>query len=1240
MDSPASADNRDRRRDLPVVWSDRSRRRFYVSEYRTVGSLPGIIANTPAAGRAVPVELVKLLSQRQILLRRRDKTSSTEESVRFVCSVLTKTLQRGHVPLPTLGIECAALEEHGLLELSDDLSERGVEMGWVLNHRGQQKLNLQGMIPILAERNPFVMDSEFKHEAGGNMPLFDSRAEERFISHWVPNALGESAAHWFTPQASLDHLAARDGADLDSDRRVDFLFYFPGDRPLVIEIDGDEHEAAQHVDEARDAQLNEAGIRVFRVPNEEVWEGDGPGLAEIQAVCSKILGSQSSAGDDLITIARVARDCSFATSVQFAIVKALQNGWVLPDTDWVIKLEGAGKTAVHGIVDILRMFESADMLYGGVTTPCQCTIHSDDDSPFSWSRNGEAVRDVMGKSSDKYDLHIQVESGASPFHAASGDDAPDVIIRPAYLPVRFASPHEMDFPRRSIQASAYKVAQQGLRFFLQSIFRKCDFRSMQGEAVHNTLCHNDCVVLLPTGAGKSIIYQLAGLLQPGITLVIDPLVSLIEDQVEGLARYGIDHVAPISSQDSVRGSQQELLRRVERGEYYFILVSPERLQIPGFRDALQALARKTFVNLAVIDEAHCVSEWGHDFRPAYLHLPNNLRKFCRKDDRESPPPLLALTGTASRVVLRDMLRELNIDQNSANALIRPETFDRPELYFEIDRVHAGDSPEAALRGVLNVLPEKLGLPRQEIFAPYGRDTASGIIFVPTVKGWPYGIINAFKIVKGVVGASKVTTYSGGPPWNISKGKWDIEKRENARKFKNNEVCVLVATNAFGMGIDKPNIRYTVHFGMPRSLENFYQEVGRAGRDQQPACCIVVFSEQDPVRSDQMLDPRMNLEDLRQRHDDWSNTGVRDDVISALWFHLQGFRGVESEIKAIEGVLRKIGEYSAHSRVSIPFRKDKDQKDKKDKEKAILRLVILGVIQGYETEFGSGKFNLVMHDFDAKSHKEKLHDYIQKAQPAKSILYREEIDQVVPGDSTGTILWLARILVGFTYETIERSRRRMVQEAMLFARQSKGNSDIRKRLLDYLQEGLGAENIYELAEVEADKIDFALWFELLEKSQSPLEASELRGILIRSLESYPDHPGLLLTRAIVESMCTDYDYGACRSDLISAIQKIIDYGLGDQLATVIRKVHELARDKDLEELSGMLVLLLCIVREETRNFPLDGGGIIAIAEEFGNANANVRLAILACKLRDLTCLLEESCARLSAPLPPPLNKEIR
>ncbi len=1103
--------------------------------------MPGILRER-LSGNAT---LERTLSQ-CVLLTRRSRPRQAADHARLAGALLVKLLQRGRTPLPTLEIEREALRVCGLLDAVCDLATEGDQMGWELPPGARPRTSADAVLAALTDRAPFTLDPAFD-------ALLQSDVEARFLEHWVPEALGPAAGHWFTSQASLDKLLESSGIEEGGARRIDFLFCHPGGPPLAIEIDGPEHDPT--VDKARDESLREIGIDTVRVPNEEVMHGSGDALDVVQSRCMKALTAfASGAGDE--QAAALVSDCAVAAKVQFAVAHAVGFGWLTADREWAIDLHcvgaKAGVAAAAGVLDALRLLAGFDVLYGESSVPSRCTVRAGDGFSVTWVFSADEWIEAAEPEAQGERVRIAVESAASPFHHIQHAEQPDILIRPAFLPVEFAVEHTFEFGRRAIAPPTYDDARSTLTIFLQNVFRKYAFRSRQGEAVFNALRQNDCAVLLPTGAGKSLIYQLAGLLMPGVTLVVDPIIALIEDQVEGLRSYGIDRAAPISS-NLADEERRRLLLRVERGEYQFVLHSPERLQSPQFREALGTLSRLSLVNLAVIDEAHCVSEWGHDFRPAYLGLANNLREFG-KDREGRPPPLLALTGTASRAVLRDMLADLDIDRNRSNALIRPDSFDRAEIRFAIEHVAPTENPQAALRGVLYALPKKFELPKAEFYRPAGRNTASGIVFVPTVKDMKYGLMGARSIVQSATNI-EVTIYSGSAPKHIDRAEWDIRKKENAASFKNNLVPVLVATKAFGMGIDKPNIRYTVHFGMPGSLESFYQEAGRAGRDRKPACCTVVFFEYDRKRSDELLDPDLNLDELRTRFEKAGrNRQANDDVTRSLWFHLQAFAGMKKEIDDVDLVLDEIGDLSVPQPVEMPFWKN--DKDTKHQEKAICRLLRLGVIRDYEVGYGSRKFVVHTQAFDLDRCKQCLREYVHAAQPAKGKLFAREVDAIGAGSPRDAAVKLARMLVKFMYDVVERSRRRMIQESVLLARQARGDSEIRSRLLDYLQEGLDAERIERL--LDSEEIALVVWWELVDKAQTPIDAGELRGMCIRALESYPDHPGLLLVRAAAESMCSDRDDSVVLQGISAAIRKSSeDYELPQtEVEAVIDKLFDL------------------------------------------------------------------------------------
>jgi ATP-dependent DNA helicase RecQ len=329
----------------------------------------------------------------------------------------------------------------------------------------------------------------------------------------------------------------------------------------------------------------------------------------------------------------------------------------------------------------------------------------------------------------------------------------------------------------------------------------------------------------------------------------------------------------------------------------------------------------------VIDEAHCVSEWGHDFRTAYLGLGDVLRDHC-KDSAGKPPPLLALTGTASRAVLRDVLFQLGMVERTANSVIRPKSFDRKELNYRI-KLTTPDNAGSDLRGVVKSLPTLFGESPQTFFEPDGENTFSGLIFCPTVNGY-HGVVDTSDEVKSVIPSTRI--YAGSQPKQFGKINWDEAKRTNASAFKNNHVTALVTTVAFGMGIDKPNIRWVVHYGLPKSIESYYQEVGRAGRDRREAHCTLILTEFDEARNQSLLSEAIDLETARTAND--VKKAAKDDVVQSMWFHLETYGGIEGEHFGLKEVAEILEPASTMRKLSLPF-----AGDQKGREKSLHRLTL-------------------------------------------------------------------------------------------------------------------------------------------------------------------------------------------------------------------------------------------------------------------------------------------------------------
>lgn len=331
---------------------------------------------------------------------------------------------------------------------------------------------------------------------------------------------------------------------------------------------------------------------------------------------------------------------------------------------------------------------------------------------------------------------------------------------------------------------------------LKQYFGYTAFRDGQEEIIDSILKGEDVVGIMPTGAGKSLCFQIPALMLEGITLVISPLISLMKDQVNALVQAGVK-AAYINS--SLSASQfQRVMQNAENGQYKIIYVAPERL----LTDDFQNLVQKSIISMVTVDEAHCVSQWGQDFRPSYLLIEKFIEKLPTR------PPVSAFTATATGEVRDDMIKLLKLNTPTLVAT----GFDRKNLFFEVKH------PKDKMAALLNILKK--------------HNQKSGIIYCSTRKN--------------VEEVCDVLREEGYGATRYHAGLSDQERKTNQEDFLYDRSPIMAATNAFGMGIDKSNVSFVVHYNMPKDIESYYQEAGRAGRDGEPADCILLYSGQDVI----------------------------------------------------------------------------------------------------------------------------------------------------------------------------------------------------------------------------------------------------------------------------------------------------------------------------------------------------------------------------------------------------------
>ena len=331
---------------------------------------------------------------------------------------------------------------------------------------------------------------------------------------------------------------------------------------------------------------------------------------------------------------------------------------------------------------------------------------------------------------------------------------------------------------------------------LKVLFGYDAFRPGQESVIDSILSGKDVCAIMPTGAGKSVCYQIPAMLLPGITLVISPLISLMQDQVKALNEAGIA-AAFINSSLSERAFH-ETVRKTRNGNYKILYVAPERLVTEGFME----LAKTIEISMVTVDEAHCISQWGQDFRPSYM----NISQFV--DMLGKRPIVSAFTATATENVREDIICTLGLQ----DPFVLVNGFDRENLFFQVEK------PKSKEQYILDYVAS--------------HESESGIIYCATRKN----VDNLYNLLESK--GFSVAKYHA--------GMGAEERKRMQDDFVFDFTSIVVATNAFGMGIDKSNVRYVIHYNMPQSMENYYQEAGRAGRDGLEAKCILLFSAQDIV----------------------------------------------------------------------------------------------------------------------------------------------------------------------------------------------------------------------------------------------------------------------------------------------------------------------------------------------------------------------------------------------------------
>jgi ATP-dependent DNA helicase RecQ len=1098
----------------------------------------GILKSEPIM---TPSELIdksfhKRINQ-QIFIAKKDSPQKPvfSKEVFSAITTLKKILQRGDGPPLDPDTEKSILDEVGIKSFQSpfdgDLSREVEEFTF--------KPSSNTFFSVWKNNDEF--ESRFNTNDFGPDLLFNSQEEINFYKYFDGEPFIQ---RWLHPQFPMRELL-KNTSDFstigtEDNRRVDFLFAPPWREPLIIEILGGQHfkdnEDENEPSTSSDFQSRKNLLRyeTIGISAKETFESShGENLNQAK----KMMLEHTLEENTDIPLKEILFKVWETTSLNTCLLEAIQDGFLRlnPDEDWVVGIEKVTEGKFHGVSSFLNLLSAVAYIWDVDTiSPNSLTITDlDGKNAMTWKRSEtDFMVYEVNNSSKKLspDLYILLEPNKSYLEKLDLNDVrisnkKVIISRTSSLPYKLTDTRPQQDTTPVIKEGDEKNLQESLGVLLKFIFSKENFREGQFTSIQKILNKEDVLLLLPTGAGKSLVYQLVSFVLPGRVLVVDPINALMEDQEYNLKRNGVDRVIAINSETYRDGSndRDEMLVSVERGDNLIMLVAPERLLIPDFNEALRSLISGGVpISLVVFDEAHCISEWGHDFRTSYLGIGERIKKLCKEYGDE--PTILAMTGTASQPVVRDILIEGEIkEEEDGSSIVSASSYRRDELNFSIDKC-IPDSKERVLKTIIKKkIPQFLQMRSQEVFIqqPDSRDNHLGIIFTKTkpemIKLWR--ILNADPEVSMAGIGMYFGSQGPGRQWPSSLGDPGEYKKKVVKQFKNGDIRIMISTKAFGMGIDIPNIRYVIHYGITGSLEAWYQEAGRAGRNRLNSSTTAIFSEIDEDRSNSLLSGE-DGETLRLRHKSLSNNEKwGDDVAVNLSFHWLSWAGFRDELSVTRKVLDLLIKEKAVDRDfkgNITIKNvDEDSNFGNKTTQAIYRFKIIGAINDWQRNYRTQSFHLSVPSRETITKFEYFSEWLDRRSPRGSREFinllkelsetqetfqngeevfstfskklNEDLDIKIEDVSeyfkdlnsyNGILLCAVTLSLYVIYESVEFARRTKIKELAEFSRSRTTNNDIHEGFEQYFLDGPAANDLRGL---EREGItDVEMWLDVYRK----------------------------------------------------------------------------------------------------------------------------------------------------------------
>lgn len=951
-----------------------------------------------------------------------------------------------------------------------------------------------------------------------------------FFEQIIPNKFGEFSfiQSLLIPEIEINEITGENDKNFIN-QQVDF--YLPQAK-LVIEIDGQQHkldEVTRVSDSKRDIYLSAKGITTIRISTKELR--DGTYTAKVETIllhleryekllnfyknaCRKIEENNMSEEEIKTKLLPTA-----IIRFQVLLIELLTHKYLTLDEDWnfnILAHEDLPDFADLAINDLLIWIDKLWQLKNKqeLKKPNFNITITNDKANFQPTTKA-----------------INIDFSLFKRYTDENKISDDVIfVRTDYFDIVKDKNYFRVSTTEPINYNVTDEDKTNLEFFLDNIFDKPSFREGQFPIISNALNRKDTIGLLPTGGGKSLCYQLPCLLQPSINFVVCPIKSLMYDQNDNLVKTLVTNVSFITS-DLEADEKREIEKNFEQGRYLFVWISPEKFQIPGFRDKISAIVANFSIAYAVVDEVHCLSEWGHDFRTSYLNLAKTIDKLSPKDENgEGKIKFIGLTATASVNVLKDIKIEFarqkqRLEDENIKSLL---DYSRKELRFEV--INDKGNKIDKLKKLITELKDT------ESFIE--TTDKAGLIFTPNVNG-AYGCYQVSNTLNTLF-QNKVSWFSGDIPKRdvydektgrkigtepvMNRDEFNKYKIKVQKDFKENKYQLLVATKAFGMGIDKQNIFYTFHYGLPSSVEALYQEAGRAGRwdkrkkenKSKIGKCFVLYSPEthDQERVERLFHKDTKFAEMKAISDEVGFGGR--DIFKQVFLFVQGQNDIEKDFEIISGVIRNYFREKTQVRIFWNDAYSKLKISSDILQKAIYRLSLLGVVSDWTTNF-IDHFEVQFKTIEEKHIVKSVSDYISKYEPNTDISM--ELQRVQQKTVLEKAIWY---LLNWTFENIAYSRKQSLKTLSDWCSEFENSENFKQRIDSYF---IFSETTFILQHIAENPKDYEKWFEVLTtNNQFPnkIEFEKLKDSISRFLESYRNSIGLNFVSGFVRLALNEYE----------------------------------------------------------------------------------------------------------------------